>query len=51
MLMDKEPIAAVIGSSSASVVWLVVVAANGNLQRRLQAVVIIREITSLLCHR
>ncbi|KAG0549874.1 hypothetical protein BDA96_01G292000 [Sorghum bicolor] len=46
MPMDEAAILAV-GSSSASVARLVAVAANGDLHRRLQAVVVIREIISL----
>ncbi|OEL16508.1 hypothetical protein BAE44_0022473 [Dichanthelium oligosanthes] len=50
MPMDEEAIVAV-GSSSASVARLVAVAANGDMHRRLQAVVVIREIISLSFHR
>jgi hypothetical protein len=46
MPMDEEAILAV-GSSSASVARLVAFAANGDLHRRLQAVVVIREVVSL----
>jgi hypothetical protein len=50
MPMDEEAIL-VVGSSSASVARLVAVAANGDLHRRLQAVVVIREIISLSVYR
>ncbi|TKV94498.1 hypothetical protein SEVIR_9G299400v4 [Setaria viridis] len=48
--MDEEAIVAV-SSSSASVARLVATAANGGPQRRLHAVVVIREIISLSFHR
>ncbi|KAJ1295998.1 hypothetical protein BS78_01G265100 [Paspalum vaginatum] len=48
--MDEEAAVAV-ASSSASVVRLVSVAANGELHRRRQALVVIREIISLSLHR
>ncbi|XP_066343287.1 U-box domain-containing protein 21-like [Miscanthus floridulus] len=50
MPMDEEAILAM-GSSTASVARLVAVAANGDLHRRLQAVVVIREIVSLSAYR
>ncbi|XP_062200228.1 U-box domain-containing protein 21-like [Phragmites australis] len=49
MPIDEEAIAA-IGSSRASVARLVTVAAHGDLHRRLQAVVLVREIITFLCN-
>ncbi|CAL4932724.1 unnamed protein product [Urochloa decumbens] len=48
--MDEEAVVAV-GSSRASVARLVAAAANGGRQRRLQAVVMIRQVVSVSFHR